>query len=111
MVEQIFGIESPVEIVNEDRGAAEPLSEEFPPTGFGPTGFGEGKMQTVVDAVQPITCGDDMSEGIAFTERYHFGKTCRAGSKIEQKTASLAIIFCACANSKSWTRAANFYDN
>ena len=48
-------------VVNEDVCSGNPLSVEFAPYCFSPTGIGDGEMETVLVQIVPEATGNDMT--------------------------------------------------
>ena len=71
--------------------AGDPLSIEFSPNSFSPTGVGDCKVQTVFVQIVPEATGDDMSQWVGKIVSYHLWIARCAGCEIHQRNIFIAV--------------------
>ena len=71
-------------VVHEYGCSGNPLSIQFTPYGFPPTGVGNRQVEAVFMQVVPETSSHDMPQRVGEIVRYHLRVAGRTGSKIHQ---------------------------
>lgn len=71
-------------VVYEDIRSCYPLSVEFAPYGFSPTGVGNGEVQAVFGQIVPEAAGNDVSQRIGEVMGYHLRLSGGSAGEVHQ---------------------------